>query len=83
MSRGATLSARCLHEPQPMSDQLVGWGFYTARGGIESEDLRFRPPVIEIIYGEISDPGIKHYLPRVRRDVHVGQRGNFRRALFP
>ena len=49
MSRGATLSARCLHEPQPMSDQLVGWGFYTARGGIDPGDLCFRPRAVGVV----------------------------------
>ena len=81
--RGLTLAARWLHEPQPISNQLVGWGFHTARGGIESKDLRFRPRVVGIVCGEPFDLGIKHYLPRVRRDLHVGQRGNSRRALVP
>ena len=30
--RGETLAGRWLHEPQPVSNQLVGgWGFHTAR----------------------------------------------------
>ena len=35
------------------------------------------------MYGEISHPELKHYPPRVRRDVDVGQGGNSRRALAP
>ena len=34
LARGATLAAHWLHEPQPISNRLVGWGFYTAGGGI-------------------------------------------------
>ena len=45
MSRGATLAACCLHEPQSISNQLVGLGVHTLRGGIDPGDLRFRPRV--------------------------------------
>ena len=46
LARGATLAARWLHEPQPVSNQLVAWGFHTARGGVEPGDLYFRPQVV-------------------------------------
>ena len=84
MSRGATLAAGWLHEPQPISNQLVGWGFYTAPGGIDPRDLCFRPRVVGVveIWRNFSS-GDKHYPPRVRRDLDVGQRGNSRRALAP
>ena len=36
MSRGATLAARCLHEPQPISNQPAGLGFPRRAG-------RYRP----------------------------------------
>ena len=45
LARGAILAARWLHEPQPISNQLVAWGFNTARGGAEPGDLCFRPRV--------------------------------------
>ena len=32
-----------------MSDQLVGWGFYTARGGIDPGDLCFRPRAVGVV----------------------------------
>ena len=49
LSREATLAARWLHEPQPISNQLVGWGFYTVRGGIDPGDLCFRPQVVGVV----------------------------------
>ena len=49
LARGATLAARWLHEPQPISNQLIGWVFNTARGGIEPGDLRFRPRVDGVV----------------------------------
>ena len=42
-SQKATLAARWLREPQPLSNQLVGLGFPFLRGGIDPGDLRFRP----------------------------------------
>ena len=84
MSRGATLAARWLHEHQPISNQIVGWGFYTARGDIDPEDLRFCHRDIGVVeYGKISDPGMGNYLPQVRRNLGVGPRGNSRRVLTP
>ena len=49
LARGATLAARWLRGPQPISNQLVGWGFYTARGGIDAGDLCFCPRVVGIV----------------------------------
>ena len=49
LSRGATLAARWLHEPQPISNQLVGWDLYTARGGIDPGDLCFRPRIVGVV----------------------------------
>ena len=49
MARGATLAALWLHESQPISSQLVGWGFYTARGGIDTGDLCFHPRVVGVV----------------------------------
>ena len=74
-----------LREPQPISNQLVGWGFYTARGGIAPTNLCFRPRVVGVleILRYISDPGIKHYPPRVQQELDVGQRGSSGRALGP
>ena len=36
MAIGAILAARWLHQPQLISNLLVGWGFDIARGGIDS-----------------------------------------------
>ena len=84
MSREATLAARWLNEPQPISNQLVGWGFYTARGGMDRGDLCFRPQVVGVveIWSDFSS-GDKIYPPQVRRDLDLGQRGDSRRALAP
>ena len=49
LARGETLAARWLHEPQPIRNQLVAWGFYTARGGIDPGDRRFRPRVVGVV----------------------------------
>ena len=45
LARGATLDARWLHEPEPISNPQWGWGFRTLRGGIDQGDLRVRPRV--------------------------------------
>ena len=68
---------------QSATSQL-GWGFHTLRGGIDPGDLRFRPRVVGVV--EIwngFEPGMGNYPPRVRRDLGVGPRGNYRRALAP
>ena len=49
LARGATLAARLLHEPQPISNHPVGLGFHTLRGGIDPGDLRFRPRVVGVV----------------------------------
>ena len=46
LCRGTTLAARWLHEPQPISNRLVEWGFDITRGGIDREDLSFCPRVV-------------------------------------
>ena len=43
LARGATLAARWLHEPQPISNHPWGWGFHTVRSRIDPGDLHFRP----------------------------------------
>ena len=37
------------HEPQPISEQPVGLGFHTVRGGIDPEDHRFRPRIAGVV----------------------------------
>ena len=49
LSRGATLAARWLHEPQPISNQRVGLGFPYRAGGIAPRELRFRPRVVGVV----------------------------------
>ena len=50
LARGATLAARWLHEPQPISNQpVVGWCFHTLWGGIDPGDPRFRSRVVEVV----------------------------------
>ena len=49
LARGATLAARRLHEPQTISNHLVGWCFYTARGGIVPGVLCFRLRVVGVV----------------------------------
>ena len=51
LSREATLAARWLHEPlgQSISNQPVGWGFHTVRGGFDPGELRFRPRVVGVV----------------------------------
>ena len=48
LSPEATLDARWLHGPQPISNQW-GWGFDTLRGGIDPGDLRFRPRLAGVV----------------------------------
>ena len=50
LARGATLAARWLHEPHLISNQPVGLGLHTLRGGIDQGDLRFRPRVVGVVY---------------------------------
>ena len=30
-----------IYEPQPISNEPVGWGFHTVQGGVDMEDHRF------------------------------------------
>ena len=48
LAREITLAARWLHKPQPVGNQPAGWGFHTARGGIDPGDLCFRPRVVGV-----------------------------------
>ena len=48
LSREASLAARWLHEPQPISNQPISLGFHALQGGIDPGDLRFRPQVMEL-----------------------------------
>ena len=45
LSRGATLAACWLYEPQPIISQW-GWCFHTVRGDIDPGDLRFCSRVV-------------------------------------
>ena len=87
LARRATLSARWLHQFQPVSNQRE-WccGFHTVRGGIDPRDLRSRPRVAGVLKiwkdlesgdGTLSFPGATR--PQRWPD---GQR-NSRRALAP
>ena len=62
----------------------VCWGSLTVRGGIDSVACRFRYRVVRVveIWKDIwfRDETLS---PRVRRDLDVGPRGNFRSALAP
>ena len=49
MARGTTLAARWFHEPQPIRNQPMGWGFHTARGGIGPGDLCSCPRVVGVV----------------------------------
>ena len=51
LAGGATLAALWHHEPQPISDHPVGWGFHNARGGICPGDLCFCPRVVGVVGG--------------------------------
>ena len=48
LARDAYLAARWLHESQPISNQLLTWGFYTAQGVIDPGDLCCRPRVVGV-----------------------------------
>ena len=58
-SREATLAARWIHEPQPISNHKWGLGSQTLRGGIEPRISVFVPELMGLQrYVTISDPGI-------------------------
>ena len=48
-ARGASLAARWLHEPQPISNQPVGLGFPHRAGRIDPGDLHFRSQVVRFV----------------------------------
>ena len=85
LARGATLPARWLHEPQPISNQPVGLGCphlaerYRPGGSASSSPVCWSCTGREGFFG----PGMGTHPPRVRWDVDVGPRGNFRRGLAP
>ena len=49
LSRGATLTARWLHESQPTVFSQWGWGFHILQGGVDPGDARFRPRVVGVV----------------------------------
>ena len=85
LAGGATLAARWLHEPQPISNQPVGLGCphlaerYRPGGSASSSPVCWSCTGREGFFG----PGMGTHPPRVRWDVDVGPRGNFRRGLAP
>ena len=67
LAGGATLAARWLHEPRPISNPPVWLGFHTVQGRINPGDPRFRPQVVvgvEVWKGfesggvNLSSPGV-------------------------
>ena len=44
LARGATLAARWLHEPQPISNHPIGLGFPHPAGRYEPGESAFTPP---------------------------------------
>ena len=83
LARGATLAALWLHEPQPISNHLVGLGLPHPAGRYRPGGFAFSSPGWSYRDMEVSDPGMGTCPPRVRRDLGVGPRGNSRRALDP
>ena len=85
LARGATFASRWLHhEHQSFSNHSVGLDFHTLRGGTDPGDLRFRPRVVGVV--DVSEgfwPRDGSLSSRVRRDLGVGPRGNFRPAMAP
>ena len=49
LAPGATLAARWLHEPQPISNQPVRLGFSHRAGGIDPGDHRFLARVVGFV----------------------------------
>ena len=49
LTRGVTLAARWLHEPQPISSYPVWLGVPHLRGGIDPGDPRSSPRVVGVI----------------------------------
>ena len=49
MARGATLAARWLREPQPISNHPLGLEFPHVRGDIDPGDLPLRPRLVGVV----------------------------------
>ena len=49
LARGATLAARWLHEPQPISNQPVALGFPHLAGRYRPEGSAFRPRGVGLV----------------------------------
>ena len=62
-----------------------GVGISTSCGAVSTRGISAFVPGLSTLqsYGRISDPGMGNYPPRVRQDLDVGPRGNFRHALAP
>ena len=84
LAGGATLAARWLHEPQPVTNQPVGLWFPPCAAVSTLGIFVFVAGLLELYsYGRISHPGMGIYLPLVRRELGVGPRGNSRGVLAP
>ena len=84
LARGEALGARWFHEPQPVTSQPVGLGFPHRVGWYPIWGSPVPSPVCwSYWYGGISDAGMGHCPPRVRRDLDVVPWGNSCRALAP
>ena len=85
LARGATLAARRLRKPQPISDHPVGLGFPHPAGRYRPGRSAFSSPgcwSCRDMEGFLTR-GWEFILPGGRRDFGVGPRGNSRRALAP
>ena len=49
LSHGATLAARCIHEPQPISNHPVELGFPHPAGRYDPGNLLFRPCFVGVV----------------------------------
>ena len=74
--RGNSHCALALTIQQP----ACGIGVSTPCGAVSTRGICvFVPGLLELKrYGRIYDPGMGNYLPRVRRDLGIGPRGNSR-----
>ena len=84
LAGGATLAARWLHEPQPISNQPVGLGFPHRCGAVSTWDPRFRARGVGLVeMWKNFDSGMGVYYPWVRQDLGVVRRGYSRCVLAP
>ena len=84
LAGGATLAARWLHEPQPISNQPVGLGFPYRCGAVSTWDPRFRARGVGLVeMWKNFDSGMGVYYPWVRQDLGVVRRGYSRCVLAP